>query len=821
MPAIYVSIALPVPLNRTFTYSVPPELAPFAETGRRALVPFGKRILTGFIVGTAEHPGGLSPEKIKPLLDIPDSEPVFDSHMLELASWVADYYISSLGEVLKTAMPFGTMVKSRVRVHIVDFDRLSRQSSLRQAQSKSTELAEVPLPKAQREMLEKLSESGPVLLRKLQREYGEQAGSVVRALEKKGLVRLEREMTVPAAGPKTERHLKPVPDNERVLPARAKKQAECLEALRKLPEGIPLVEFLERYGFTRGVVNCVVDAGYARYEEVEIPRTSKVLEQEHTRVDHPLNEAQKESIQLILEDTPGRAPRPVLLKGVTGSGKTRVYIELVREVMRRGKGAIILVPEIALTPQTTRFFTSVFPGRVAVIHSAMSPGERYDMWQRIHSGNCDVVIGPRSAVFAPLPSPGVIVVDEEHDQSYKQKESAPRYHARDVAVVRGALLGIPVVLGSATPSMESWHNASIGKYRLSALPERVDFRPLPQVITVDMREEQKAGNQSSLSFTLREELARCMERGEKSIFLINRRGFATGVQCRSCGNTLCCPDCTAALVYHASKKLAVCHLCGHERIVLQHCPECGADDLQYVGSGTQRVEAELQKIAGADGIIRMDSDTTRAHDAHFRLLEEFRTGKAPVLLGTQMVGKGLDIHEVTLVGVVSADSALYLPDFRAAERTFQLITQVAGRAGRGDVPGTVIVQTFTPDNYAVRAACLQNFDAFAQTELEARQEIGFPPFSRLILLELASDSYHSLRAAAEERASFLASRLGGETEVMGPVEAPIARIRGRYRMHILLKSSRIHSLRAVIREIMENQKGTETIAVDVDPLDMM
>lgn len=804
MPALYVSIALPIPLNRTFTYSVPPELSPFAETGRRALVPFGKRILTGFIVETLEHSGGLSPEKIKPLLDIPDSEPVFDRHMLELASWAADYYICSLGEVLKTAMPFGTMVKSRVRVYLAEPD-----------------IDRIKLSKAQREMIEKLRELAPVLLRKLERECGESAGSVVRSLEKKGLVRLEREMTIPAAGQKTERYVLPVSGDERSVPARAKKQAECLESLRKMPNGVPLAEFLERYGFTRGVVNSLVDAGLARYEEVVITRTSKVLEQEQTRVDHPLTEAQKESIRLILEDVSGVAPRPVLLRGVTGSGKTRVYIELVKNIMRRGKGAIILVPEIALTPQTTRFFTSVFPGRVAVIHSAMTPGERYDMWERIHSGNCDVVIGPRSAVFAPLPSPGLIVVDEEHDQSYKQEESAPRYHARDVAVVRGSLLGIPVVLGSATPSMESWHNACSGKYRLSILPERVESKPLPQIITVDMREEQKAGNQSSLSVTLREELANRLKRGEKSIFLINRRGFATGIQCRACGHTLCCPDCTAALVYHASRKLAVCHLCGHEQIVLQHCPECGSDNIQYVGSGTQRVEEELKKITGADGVIRMDSDTTRAHDAHFRLLEEFRTGKATVLLGTQMVGKGLDIHEVTLVGVVSADSSLYLPDFRAAERTFQLITQVAGRAGRGEILGKVIVQTFTPDNYAVRTACNHDFDSFAKTELEARQEIGFPPFSRLILLELSSDAVHSLRTAAEDMAAYLASRLGGETEVMGPVEAPIARIRGRHRMHILLKSSRVHSLRAVIRDIVENHKGPETIAVDVDPLDLM
>jgi primosomal protein N' (replication factor Y) (superfamily II helicase) len=804
MQTLFVSIALPVPLNRLFTYSAPPELSSLCEIGKRALVPFGKRILTGFIVGTADNPSGLSPEKIKTLLDIPDSEPVFDLHMLDLASWVADYYICSLGEVLKAAMPFGTMVKSRVRVYLTE-----------------PGIDQGNLSKAQDELLKKLHELCPILLRKLEQECGASAGSIVRSLEKKGLVRLEREMTIPSAGPKTERYVHPVFPSERNIPGRAKKQAECLEALQKSPDGIPLAEFLERYGFSRGVVNSLVDAGFAQYEEVPVIRTSKVLEQEMTRVDHPLTDAQKESIRLILDYPSGCAPGAVLLKGVTGSGKTRVYIELVKEVIRRGKGAIILVPEIALTPQTTRFFTSVFPGRVAVLHSAMTPGERYDMWERVHRGNCDVVIGPRSAIFAPLPSPGLIVVDEEHDQSYKQEDSSPRYHARDVAVMRGSMLGIPVVLGSATPSMESWYNACTGKYGLAVLPERVDSKSLPNVITVDMRNEQKSGNQSSLSVALRDELDNHLARGEKSIILINRRGFATGIQCRDCGHTLCCPDCTAALVYHASRKLAVCHLCGYERIVLQHCPECGSDDIRYVGSGTQRVEEELKKIVGDEGVIRMDSDSTQAHDAHFRLLEEFRRGKAPVLLGTQMVGKGLDIHEVTLVGVVSADSSLYLPDFRAAERTFQLITQVAGRAGRGEISGTVIVQTFTPDNYSVKTACSQDFDSFAKTELEARKEIGFPPFSRLVLLEISSDSIHSLREVSEKIVSVLASNLDTGTEVMGPVEAPIARIRGRHRMHILLKSSRIHPLRTVIRDILENHKGPETISVDVDPLDLM
>jgi primosomal protein N' (replication factor Y) len=620
---------------------------------------------------------------------------------------------------------------------------------------------------------------------------------------------------------KTERHVRPVPDAGAALPSRARKQAECLALLRRYPEGISVAEFVERHGCSRGVLNALADIGLAAYEEVEVIRRSRMLDQEYVRTDHPLTPAQTECLSLIETECRDGSPRPVLIQGVTGSGKTRVYIELVRRALERGKGAIILVPEIALTPQTVRFFNSVFPGRVAVLHSAMSPGERFDMWRLIREGAREVVIGPRSAIFAPLAAPGVIIVDEEHDHSYKQTDTAPRYHARDVAVVRGSLLGIPVALGSATPSLESWQNALSGKYLLARLPERIDSRPLPEVAVADMREERKAGNQSSLSLLLRDELSARIRRGEKSIILINRRGFATGIRCRNCGHALTCPDCSVGLVYHSSRRLAVCHLCGRERIVLQQCPECGAEELSFTGRGTQRIERELANAYEAAGIVRMDSDTTQTHDSHFRLLEEFRTGGASILLGTQMVGKGLDIPEVTLVGVIAADSSLALPDFRAAERTFQLITQVAGRAGRGDKPGKVVVQALMPEHYAVSAACRHDYETFAAAELESRREAGFPPFSRLILLELAAEDSAVLMASAGELASLLTEQSPPETEVLGPVEAPIARIRGQYRAHILLKTRRITALRSLVRRTLETFSAPVDITADVDPVEMM
>ena len=452
----------------------------------------------------------------------------------------------------------------------------------------------------------------------------------------------------------------------------------------------------------------------------------------------------------------------------------------------------------------------------------MSAGERYDAWRHIHNGNYDVVIGPRSAVFAPLPDPGIIIVDEEHDTSYKQTDTVPRYHARDVAIVRGHMLGIPVVLGSATPSLESWHNASSGKYALSVLSERIDSRPLPEIVTVDMREEWAADNRSSLSRRLRDELIARIERKQKSIILMNRRGFASLVRCKDCGHVQTCPQCSVGLTYHSSKGLAVCHMCGHKQLILEHCPHCGSTEVQYRGAGTQRIEQELMRIAGKNAIVRMDSDTTQAHDAHYRLLEEFRSGSAPILLGTQMVAKGHDIPEVTLVGVISADQSLFIPDFRSGERTFQLITQVAGRAGRGQTPGLVILQSFFPDNYAITAASKQDFDDFAEQELPQREELGFPPYRRLILIELSSDVLPPLESLAGEIAAYLTEHAPEGTEILGPVAAPIAMIKGQHRIHILIKSHEVYRLRIILRYIVESlHTGKESIDIIVDPVEIL
>ncbi len=802
----YARIHLPVPITTPFTYAIPAGMETSAVVGVRALVPFGRRMLTGFVTGLSEGPGDVPLSKMKNIAEIIDDEPVFDTHMLELARWVADYYLCSTGDVLKAAMPAGTMVRSRLRVHLTERTPDSPPS----------------LTRLQRDVYDTIAANAPMLMRTLDRSMGRSTSQVVRALESKGLVHIEREITEKSAGPRTVRHILPTEttDPARISP-RAREQRRCAEILAGYPDGCELAEFLERHAISRGVANTLVKDGHARFEERPLLRVSAMLNQEPLEADHPLTAEQEACFNRIMQDFDTGNGRPFLVKGVTGSGKTRLYIEVVREALKRGKGAIILVPEISLTPQTTRFFDSVFTGRVAVLHSAMSPGERFDMWHLVNSGARDVVIGPRSAVFSPMRDPGVIIVDEEHDPSYKQTDTAPRYNARDVAVVRGSLLGVPVLLGSATPSLESWRNAERDRYVRCVLSKRVGSKALPRVVTADMRREQEADNMSSLSRVLRQELAERIQRDEKSIVLINRRGHSTGVQCRECGEVILCPECSVSLTWHSSKGLAVCHLCGHSQIILEHCPACGSSEMRRRGRGTQRIEKELDTIPGAR-VIRMDSDTTGGHDAHFRLLEEFRKGDANILLGTQMVAKGLDFPEVTLVGIISADSSLYIPDFRAPERTFQLITQVAGRAGRGETPGLVVLQTRTPENYVIRFALEQDYDAFAARELDMRKETGFPPHSRLVLIEISNVDRETARSEVDGITEALIAAQSASTEVLGPVDAPIARVRGRHRFHILLRTASITTLLPLVRTVLADIPApSSTITVDVDPIDLL
>jgi primosomal protein N' (replication factor Y) len=605
-------------------------------------------------------------------------------------------------------------------------------------------------------------------------------------------------------------------------PAR-RAQARAYAALAEQP-GLTRGELAERAGCGPEAVRALLAGGLAEVRQVAVRRDPFAAEAgslpPEPRPASP-TQAQADALAAILPAV--RAPRheAFLLHGVTGSGKTEVYLQAIAAALEAGRRAICLVPEIALTPQTAARFRDRFGERVAVLHSGLGDGERHDEWWRIRRGEVGVVVGARSAVFAPVPELGLIVVDEEHEGTYKQDE-VPRYHAREVALHRAAALGIPAILGSATPALESVAAARDGRLRRLELPARVLGRPLPEVRVIDMRAEMEAGNRSVLSRELHAALAQRLDRGEQALLFLNRRGYATFVLCRSCGYVARCPRCAVSLGYHAAEGRLRCHYCGYTRRPPTVCPRCSSHYIRYFGSGTERVEGAVREAFPQARVLRMDIDTTSTKGAHARMYGQFRRGEADVLIGTQMVAKGWDIAGVTLVGVVSADTALNLPDFRSAERTFQLLCQVAGRAGRGDIPGEVLIQTYSPEHPAIQAATAQDSAAFAAAELAARQAAGWPPASQLVRVVVAGPDGPEVAALAQAVARGLRGEPG--VEVLGPSEAPLALLRGQHRWHLALRGPEAAALRgaaAHAQELAARVRGRARISVDVDPQSML
>lgn len=567
---------------------------------------------------------------------------------------------------------------------------------------------------------------------------------------------------------------------------------------------------LRRKGLIRAEASRVLS------RRVEAP----VQRQEHL----VLNPDQKAALDAILTALNARRHQTILIHGVTGSGKTEVYIQAIQEVIHFGRQAIVLVPEISLTPQTVERFRARFD-EVAVLHSHLSDAERQWHWQRIAEGRVQVVVGARSAIFAPTPHLGLIVLDEEHEASFKQ-DSAPRYHARDVALFRARAENLPLVLGSATPSLESWNRAQSGEYRLVQMPRRVLDRPLPAVGTIDLRNDTSRGPRGAICRQLHAAIAEALADGGQVILLLNRRGFSTHIQCPSCGHVLRCPECDIALVHHRTQEIALCHYCDYQVPAPTACPECQFAGIRYSGLGTQRLEMEVRARFPDVGCARMDTDSMQGRGSHQRVLGDFRAGKTRILLGTQMIAKGLDFPDVTLVGVINADTALHLPDFRAAERTFYLVTQVAGRTGRGSKGGRVLVQTFNPDHPAIRAAVRHDYAAFAAGELPMRKMFGYPPFGSMIRLvargtseqttgEFAGRLAHLVKAALEAQAT--------EARVLGPAPAPFARLKGKYRFHLQLQGPDGDKLRAAVRQATADLQAPDDVQwiADVDPLAML
>ena len=611
------------------------------------------------------------------------------------------------------------------------------------------------------------------------------------------------------------------------LRKRAPRQAELLEAIAKLERPTPAAQLLRKTSFDNQTLRALARRGLIELREEAVERDPHAEEQFIETTNLELNAEQALALNKITDALAApETAKPILLHGVTGSGKTEIYLQAIRIALERGKSAIVLVPEISLTPQTVERFKSRFAEAhevVAVLHSHLSEGERHDEWHKIHSGRARIVIGARSAVFAPLKELGLIIVDEEHETTYKQEE-APRYHARDVAVVRAKIEKCAVVLGSATPSLESYYNATTGKYELLALTKRVDHQRMPLMRIVDLRQERRKEKIAPiLSEKLSQAIADRLEKREQTILFLNRRGFSTSLLCSNCGEARNCPNCSVALTFHRHMARLSCHLCGHTAAVPKKCPACGKDALIYAGFGTEKVESTVSHFFPKATVRRMDADSMTRKEAYRETLRNFRTGKIDILVGTQMIAKGLHFPNVTLVGIINADLALHLPDFRAGERTFQLLTQVAGRAGRGETAGEVFVQTYTPFSPSIQFARHHDFAGYFEQELEFRERCDFPPFKHAILITVRSAHEGRAKLSAETLVRRLKESLGSEFILGDASPAPLEKLQGQFRFHILLRGEAIMRLSRLVRETLEKLPLPEDVVatVDVDPYQLL
>ena len=729
--------------DREFDYQIPPELTARVRIGCRVRVSFGARVCHAYVVALV---GASDQPRLKAILDVEGDEPLVSQAMLNLARWIAGYYVASLESTLRAVLP--GPVRSGVRERRVLVARAAPPAGT------------VPeLPPAQRRVFDALMAGGPQPVEEVRTRLGVSAAPI-RGLVARGLIVLEPCTASQASG-----------DRVSILPT---------EPLPLMPQQ---TEALGR------ILACV-----GRQEKRRGTAAPGAAREAHV----------------------------VLLHGVTGSGKTEVYLQAIEALRERGRGAIMLVPEIALTPQTVERFVSRFGDRVAVPHSHLAGGERHDAWLRVRTGAANIVVGARSAVFAPVRDLGLIVVDEEHEPSYKQDE-APRYHARDVAVMRGRLEGCTVVLGSATPSLESWENAKKGKYLLAELPHRVDHRLMPHLRIVDLRRNAVIGKGGLLSTELLEAMRTRLDRGEQCILFLNRRGYATSLQCPQCGFVAACRHCSVSFTYHRDEERLRCHVCGCTQAVPLKCPGCGDPKYRFAGFGTQRVEAVVQACLPKARVKRMDSDVTRRRAAYEEILGEFRSGKTDILIGTQMIAKGLHFPNVTLVGVVYADLSLHMPDFRAGERTFQLLAQVAGRAGRGDVPGEVIVQTYTPHHPAIQAVRRMDFAGFCDQEMEMRRELAYPPCAHLACVLVQGAKQDAVAAAAGDLAARLRADAGQEATVAEACPAPLAKAKNRFRYQVLIRGRSALRLGNLLRVALAETRlpAGVTASVDMDAFDLM
>jgi len=808
----FCDVVLSVPLDMAFTYRVANGAQPVV--GGRVLVPFRQRRMPAIVVELHDRAPSVQTKNIISALD---TSPVLDDHLLRLGRWIADYYLAPLGEVFRTMLPLAAELKRSINYRITDEGRLVlHQASLSGSSARSRRTPDEQL--AEFRVLEYLSE------REITRESSLRAAARASKAVLDGMVRKKWIAREDVSGAR---------DGSNVVKVAALKNAEgklnanqqrIIDTLAAAGGKLGL-ELLRGLPVPRTTLRTLVRRGFVEVAEEPADFSLSSLKARPSPFDFDFNSAQQDALRHIQERVAAREFEGVLLHGVTGSGKTAVYLAAMKSVLDAGRSAILLVPEIGLTPAVAADLNQVFGNEVAILHSALSARERTEQWHRIKRGETRVVVGTRSAVFAPVSDLALIIVDEEQDSSYKQEET-PRYHARDVAVMRAKMANAAVVLGSATPSLESYFNAKKNKYALLELPDRVEQRPLPEVEIIDMRQEfQETGHEQVISRKLAQEIRERLEQKEQVMVLLNRRGYSPVVLCRTCGKTLECKNCAIALTHHKRTHRMECHYCGYMAPVPKACIHCGSEYVYFLGTGSEKLEELLHGMFPHARIGRLDRDTVRGREDFERALNALNEGELDVLVGTQMIAKGHDVHGVTLVGVVGADAALGFPDFRAAERTFQLLTQVAGRAGRGQKLGKVVLQTYFPDHYAVQYAAQHDFAGFYDKELRFRSWMHYPPYSSIAnVLVRSGKSDEVLRWSGILGQWFEKVRHEG-VRVLGPAAAPILRLKEDYRYHFVLKSASREKLNALLRAMLAHaiqQKIPRTqVIVDVDAVWMM
>lgn len=845
----FCDVALPVPLPMTFTYRIANGAMP--AVGGRVLVPFRTERLAGVVTAIHDKPPSM---EARDVLHVLDTAPLLDPALIELANWIASYYLAPIGEVFRTMLPLAAEVK-RVRQYRITESGMAALGAAAEHGSSLRSKRTMEEQRAEYAVLNRLADGEPEREGTLRSATGASRELLSGMMRKKWIVR--EDASAPREAIRLVRSLVLIEGNGEADEGKRQKakgkttegteehrviSTELLDGklahvrkARVTPEqervleglhnagGRMLMDDARAAGLSASSIHTLVKRGALKFVDEPAEFSVSRLERAKSPLAFELNDEQKAALTHIRESI-ARGFSVTLLHGVTGSGKTAVYLAAMREVMEAGQSAILLVPEIGLTPAMAGDVAHVFGNAVAILHSSLTRQERAEQWHRIHRGEAKIVVGTRSAIFAPVQDLALIIVDEEHDGSYKQEE-APRYHARGVAAMRGKLTGATVVLGSATPSLESFHNAEQKKYELIELRQRVEQRPLPEFELVDMRGEfALTGKDDVLSRRLTDEIRVRLQRKEQTLVLLNRRGYSPVVLCRACGKAVECRNCAIAMTHHKRKNVLECHYCGFRRAVPQACPECGSEYVHFFGTGSERLEELLHGLFPQARIERLDRDTVRGRDDFERVLSRLHAGEIDILVGTQMIAKGHDVHGVTLVGIVGADVALGLPDFRAAERTFQLVTQVAGRAGRGDAPGRVILQTYFPDHYAIQYAAAHDYLGFAGKELRFRRWMHYPPFTSLANVIVRSEDLDQAMSMAALLGRWFEQTSHVGVRVLGPAVAPVARLKREFRYHLVLKAESRRALHGVLEAMLAHaatQKSKAIVVADVDAVSLV